>query len=88
MGGPGPIVNGMGLIIVVVSYNGELTMTLTSDREIVPDPAFFTECINESWASLKNAAADAPKPGRKGAARKKTSSRRAASSGAGGRRRG
>ncbi len=73
MGGLGPIVNGMGLIIVVVSYNGELTMTLTSDREIVPDPAFFTECIDESWASLKDAAAKA-----KGAGGKKKSARRAA----------
>ena len=84
MGGLGPIVNGMGLIIVVVSYNGELTMTLTSDREMVPDPAFFTECINESWSALKSAAAKAAGPAKKSAPRKKKSSRPAAS---GGRRR-
>ena len=87
MGGLGPIVNGMGLIIVVVSYNGELTMTLTSDREIVPDPAFFTECIDASWTSLKKAAAKAPKSAAKAKGRKTKPSRRATPGGAGARRR-
>ncbi len=68
MGGLGPIVNGMGLIIVLVSYDGQLTMTVTSDREIMPDPSFFTECIDEAWADLKAAAAAAA-PARKKRAR-------------------
>ena len=50
--GIGPIVDGMGLIHPVTSYCGELVIGFTACREMVPDPAFYRQCIEESFAEL------------------------------------
>lgn len=63
--GTGPILDGMGLIMPVFSYGGQITISLTSCREMVPDPAFFADCIQESFEELK-AAAEKRAKGRKG----------------------
>jgi hypothetical protein len=62
--GLGPIFDGMGLIFPVVSYCGWITISLTSCREMMPDPAFFGRCLEESYAALKEAAGveDMPQP--------------------------
>ncbi|MEO0961793.1 MAG: wax ester/triacylglycerol synthase family O-acyltransferase [Pseudomonadota bacterium] len=77
--GTGPILDGMGLIMPVFSYGGQITISITSCREMVPDPAFFADCIQESFdelmaAAKKRAASPAFKKAMKNAAPKKRAS--------------
>ena len=58
--GMGPIVDGMGLIHPVLSYCGKITVSFTSDREMIPDPEFYADCIQESFDELKAAAVKKP----------------------------
>ncbi|MEE4382565.1 MAG: WS/DGAT domain-containing protein, partial [Pseudomonadales bacterium] len=51
-----PIVDGLALIHPVFSYCGEITISFTSCREILPDPAFYAECIEASYHELREAA--------------------------------
>jgi diacylglycerol O-acyltransferase len=53
--GTGPVADGLGLFHVISSYCGEFTVSATSCREMMPDPAFYRECLRESFESLKNA---------------------------------
>ncbi len=53
--GLGPIFDGMGLIFPVLSYCGWITISLTSCREMMPDPGFFGRCLEESYGALKDA---------------------------------
>lgn len=50
--------NGAGLNLTGVSYNRVMWLGMVSCREMVPDPAFFTACMQEAWDELL-AAADA-----------------------------
>jgi len=50
--GLGPIFDGMGLIFPVFSYCGQITITVNSCREMVPDPAFFAGCLQTSFDEL------------------------------------
>lgn len=59
MVGLGPIYDGMALIHVVFSYCGEIAVSFTSCREILPDPGFYAECIQASYEDMKSAAARA-----------------------------
>jgi WS/DGAT/MGAT family acyltransferase len=54
--GLGPIFDGMGLIFPVFSYNGKLFLSVTSCREMMPDPEFFSECMQAAFDELKAAA--------------------------------
>lgn len=53
--GLGPIVDGMALIHPVFSYCGEITISFTSCREIMPDPGFYAECIEQAYHALREA---------------------------------
>ncbi|MGE0621190.1 MAG: wax ester/triacylglycerol synthase family O-acyltransferase [Pseudomonadales bacterium] len=53
--GLGPIFDGMGLIFPVFSYCGWVMISLTSCREMLPDPGFFGECLDQSFESLMDA---------------------------------
>ena len=53
--GLGPVFDGMGLIFPVVSYCGRITISATSCREMLPDPEFFAQCIQQSYDDLKAA---------------------------------
>jgi WS/DGAT/MGAT family acyltransferase len=53
MYGLGPVMDGMGMIHAVYSYCGELTITATACREMLPDPAFYAECLQASFDELK-----------------------------------
>lgn len=57
--GMAPLANNMGLFIATPSYNGRIAFSIISERAIMPDIAFFRECIDESFADLMAAA---PKP--------------------------
>ncbi len=54
--GMGPVLEGMGLILAIFSYRGTLTITATSCRDMMPDPEFFSECLQSSFDELRDAA--------------------------------
>ena len=53
--GLGPLSDGMGLIHPITSYCGELVIGFTADREMLPDPAFYRECLTESFEEMSKA---------------------------------
>jgi diacylglycerol O-acyltransferase len=60
MYGAGMIGDGMGLIHPVMSYCGDITISFTSCREMLPDPGFYADCLRESFDDLAKATAGAP----------------------------
>ena len=50
--GMAPLADGMGLFIATPSYNGEMTFSIISAREIMPDIEFFRECLDASFDEL------------------------------------
>ena len=60
--GMGPLANNMGLFIATPSYNGRIAFSIISERAILPDIAFFRECIEESFADLMAAEPRPEKP--------------------------
>lgn len=50
--GFGPIVDGLGLFMPILSYDGMLSISATSCREMMPDPAFFADCIQDTFDEL------------------------------------
>ncbi len=50
--GAGPIPDRMGLIHLVGTHCDELTMNVTADRDMMPDPAFYGDCLETSLAAL------------------------------------
>lgn len=66
-----PLVNGMGTVFAVTSYNGELFICPTACRDIVPDPEFLGECIERSYQEMLKAVVKQSAVPRKPAARRK-----------------
>jgi diacylglycerol O-acyltransferase len=59
------LTDGMGLGHVVQSYTDEATISFTACRELLPDPEFYIQCIEDSFNELRDAAkaaAGAPVP--------------------------
>ena len=54
--GMAPLTQGMGLIMPITSYCGEITIGFTSCRDIVPDPDFLKACIDKSFKEFAAAA--------------------------------
>ncbi len=50
--GLGPLVGGLNLIHVVASYNGTLSISATADRDALPDPAVYGECMGKAFQDL------------------------------------
>ena len=87
--GLGPVVHGLGLFHPVLSYNGKLTISIVACREMMPDPAFYMDCLQASFdemmaatvgaADTRSAAASnksADKPAAKPAATSKAGARK------------
>lgn len=55
--GLGPLFDGMGLIFPVFSYDGGITLSFTSCREMLPDPERLAEALDESFHALESATA-------------------------------
>ena len=55
MYGFGMVHDGMGLMHVVNSYLDDLVVSITSDREMMPDPAFYAACLTDSFDALSTA---------------------------------
>ncbi|MCB1055100.1 MAG: wax ester/triacylglycerol synthase family O-acyltransferase [Acidobacteria bacterium] len=56
--GAGPIFDGMGMILVIFSYDGGLAIGVTSCRSILPDPDRFCALLEGSFAELGAAVRD------------------------------
>ncbi len=54
--GIGPVMDSMGLFHAVTSYCGQIAVTLTGCREMLPDPAFYRDCLQASFDELYAAA--------------------------------
>ncbi len=51
--GTGPIYDGAGIIHPVLSYNGEITISFTCCRNILPDPEHYADCLEESFEETR-----------------------------------
>jgi len=75
------LTDGMGLAHVVQSYTDEATIAFTGCRELMPDPEFYAQCIEDSFEELRDAAKGgkpAPKPARGASTKGKTGTKTAA----------
>lgn len=50
--GLGLLTPGVGLFHLVYSACGVITMSILGDRDSMPDPAFYRQCVEESFAEL------------------------------------
>lgn len=50
--GLGPLIGGMNLFHVIVSYHGEVSMAATADRDALPDPAHYAACMQAAFDEL------------------------------------
>ncbi|MFK7734094.1 MAG: wax ester/triacylglycerol synthase family O-acyltransferase [Pseudomonadales bacterium] len=50
-----PVMNGFGLFIGLCTYNGKLSVCLSSAANIVKDPGFLGDCVETSFAELQAA---------------------------------
>ncbi|HEX9195439.1 MAG TPA: WS/DGAT domain-containing protein, partial [Azonexus sp.] len=50
------IIDGIGLNLTGLSYNGTLWVCFVSCRKMLPDPAAFVKCLAESFDELVSAA--------------------------------
>jgi diacylglycerol O-acyltransferase / wax synthase len=48
--------DGLGLNVTGFSYHGTLWICAVACRDMLPDPAFFAECLREAFADLERAA--------------------------------
>ena len=51
--GMAPILDGLGLLLVVLSYNGRISIGVSSCEQIVPDPEFMVDCFSNSLDELE-----------------------------------
>jgi WS/DGAT/MGAT family acyltransferase len=58
MYGFGMVHDAMGLMHIVNSYCGDLTISITADRDMMPDPAFYAQCLQTSFDELSRATGD------------------------------
>jgi hypothetical protein len=50
--GTGPVLDSVGLFHVISSYCGEFTISITSCRDLMPDPDFYRQCLQDSFDAL------------------------------------
>lgn len=63
--GLGLLTPGCGVFHAVFSSNGRVTVTVLSDREIIPDPEVYRQCLLDSHADMLQAAETAEEKTRK-----------------------
>ena len=54
--------NGLGLNVTGFSYHGTLWICAVACRDMMPDPAFFADCLRSSFAKLVAAAEAGQQP--------------------------
>ena len=50
--GLGPLIAGMNLFHVIASYNGTVSMGVTADRDALPDPGHYADCMQDAFDEL------------------------------------
>ena len=50
--GLGPLIGGLNLFHVVTSYNGTFSIGATADRNALPDPTTYAECMETAFQEL------------------------------------
>lgn len=63
--GLGPVAHGVGLFQPVIGYNNQITISAVACREMMPDPAFYCDCLQESFDELSAQALGDAKPASK-----------------------
>jgi WS/DGAT/MGAT family acyltransferase len=58
--GIGPVMDMMGLFHAVISGAGLITINFVACRELLPDPGFYKECLQQAHDELEAAAIDKP----------------------------
>ncbi|NCF19097.1 MAG: wax ester/triacylglycerol synthase family O-acyltransferase [Haliea sp.] len=53
--GIGPVMDMMGLFHAVISGAGKITINFVSCRELLPDPGFYRECLQQAYDELESA---------------------------------
>ncbi|MFD1613224.1 wax ester/triacylglycerol synthase family O-acyltransferase [Sphingomonas tabacisoli] len=61
----GPSTDGLGLIHAITSMSGMISIGFSACREMLPDPEFYGQCIEESYNELRDAVLGSSKPRRK-----------------------
>ncbi|MDP6978872.1 MAG: wax ester/triacylglycerol synthase family O-acyltransferase [Myxococcota bacterium] len=54
--GLGPVMDGMGIIHPVFSFSGRISVSVTACRDMLPDPGFYAQCLQDSFDELLEAA--------------------------------
>ena len=54
--GLGVLTPGMGIFHLVFSYSGKVTLSVLADRDIMPDPEFYHDCLVAAYEELYAAA--------------------------------
>ncbi len=54
--GLGVLTPGMGIFHLVFSYSGKITLSMLADRDIMPDPEFYHDCLVAAYEELYAAA--------------------------------
>lgn len=54
----------MGLINTIDSYADTIAISFTADRDVMPDPAAYTDGLHKAYEELKAAAVPAARPGK------------------------
>ena len=72
MMGLGPLLHMMGLFHAVLSGAGRITINFVSCREMLPDPEFYRDCLQEAFEELQAAAQAKQAAGTKAKTKTKT----------------
>ena len=71
----GPLLPNIGLFHIVYSSvqekKGTINLSFTACRDMLPDPAFYAECLQQSFEELRKATRQQAKPAKRKPARKK-----------------
>ncbi len=51
-----------GLAHMICYFSGQASISVTACRKLLPDPAFYADCLRQSWQELQQAAAPAKVP--------------------------
>lgn len=62
------LMDNLGLNHTATTYDGKLTIAPVCDRRMMPDPAFYYECLRGSFDTLRSAAVNAVQPAGRAAA--------------------
>ncbi len=70
--GMGPTMDMMGLFHGVISGAGKVTINFVCCREMLPDPGFYRQCLEEAWADLERSTMPTKPPRKKSRRTRKT----------------